>query len=166
MDINIRPARQSDFEAIAHIYNESIAKGGITMDTEPKQVADIQATVQKMGDREILLVAELSDRVIGWGIVKKYSDRSGYQFCCETSVYLTFGQLGKGYGKALQTALMQRVVTYQYRHVVAKILANNQASIQFHQQFGFTPVGIQKEIGFIQGKWHDVMIMQCLLPPN
>ena len=163
-DISIRPAEQPDFKAIAHIYNESIAKGGITMDTEFKQAKDIQQIVQKMGSREVLLVAVLEAEVIGWGIVKKYSDRPGYQVCCETSVYLSSAQAGKGYGKALQTALMEQVSNYGYHHIVAKILANNRASIEFHQRFGFSPVGIQKEIGFIQGQWHDVMIMQCLLP--
>ena len=168
MSISIRPAKASDFEAIASIYNESIAKGGITMDTQPKQAVDIQAMTQKMNNREILLVAELESQleelIVGWGVVKKYSDRPGYQFCCETSVYLSFSQTGKGYGKTLQTALMEQVAIYGYRHVVAKILAKNQASIKFHQDFGFVPVGIQKEIGFIQDQWHDVMIMQCLIP--
>ena len=163
-DIRIRPVAQPDFEAIAHIYNESIAKGGITMDTEPKQAKDIRSIVQKLGNREVLLVAVLAAEVVGWGIVRKYSDRPGYQVCCETSVYLSSRQIGKGYGKALQTALMAQVATYGYHHIVAKIIANNQASIQFHQQFGFSPVGIQKEIGLIENQWYDVLIMQCLLP--
>ena len=178
MNINIRPATPADFEAIANVYNEAIFKGGITMDTEPKQATDIQKVVQTMGDREIWLVAALGDPlegslekpskncIAGWGVVKKYSDRPGYHFCCETSVYLTFSKVGKGYGKALQAALMEQAAAYSYRHVVAKILANNQSSIRFHKQFGFTPVGIQKEIGFIQDQWHDVMIMQCLIPSS
>lgn len=168
MSIHIRPANSVDFEAIANIYNESVAKGGITMDTQPKQAADIQKIAQNMGDRESLLVAVLGPspeaQVVGWGIVKKYSNRPGYQFCCETSIYLSFSQTGRGYGKVLQNALMKQVAAYGYRHVVAKILAHNQASIRFHQSFGFVSVGIQKEIGFIQNQWHDVMIMQCLIP--
>ena len=166
MTVYIRPADPSDFEAIANIYNESILKGGITMDTDLKQAADIQRIVQKMGERETLLVATLEQQIVGWGIIKKYSDRPGYRFCCETSVYLSFQQAGNGYGKALQTALMQQVSAYGYRHIVAKILTRNQASIQFHQRFGFALVGVQKEIGFIQGQWHDVTIMQCLFPAS
>lgn len=160
----IRIAQPQDYRAIATIYNESIAHGGITMDGQAYTAKTIQAIVQKMGQREALFVGEMLDRVIGWGIIKRYSDRIGYQLCCETSIYLAFSETGKGYGNSLQTALMEQVRAYGYHHIVAKILAPNQGSIRFHQRFGFEIVGIQKEIGFINDTWYDVVIMQCILP--
>jgi len=161
--LTIRLAEPKDYGAIASIYNEAIAYGGITMDGQPYTADDIQAIVKKMNRREALFVAETPEKEIGWGIIKRYSDRLGYQVCCETSIYLTFSETGKGYGKALQKVLMKKVADYGYHHIVAKILAINEGSIRFHQQFGFEIVGIQKEIGFINGTWHDVVIMQCLL---
>ncbi len=160
----IRFARAADFGAIAAIYNEAIACGSITMDGRPQTAADVAAMANKMTPRECLLVGEANGRVVGWGIVKRYSDRLGYQVCCETSIYLTFAETGKGYGSALQTAVMQRVRTFGYHHVVAKILAANAGSIRFHQRFGFELVGIQKEIGYINGTWHDVAILQYIVP--
>ncbi|NEP09797.1 MAG: N-acetyltransferase [Symploca sp. SIO2C1] len=162
--LTIRLAEPKDYGAIASIYNEAIAYGGITMDTQFYTAQDIQAIVQKMNHREALFVAELPEKTIGWGIIKRYSDRLGYQVCCETSIYLTFSKIGKGYGKALQQVLIKKVANYGYHHIVAKILAANQGSIRFHQQFGFEIVGIQKEIGFMNGTWHDVVIMQYILP--
>ena len=47
---------------------------------------------------------------------------------------------------------------------MAKILTSNQESIEFHKMFGFSLVGIQKEIGFYRGQWFDVAIMQLILP--
>ena len=154
------------------------------MDTQPYSALEIGSIVKKMGDREALLVAtcpsaaddstsdpateqiteQITKQVIGWGIIKRYSDRPGYRVCCETSVYLTSSATGKGYGRILQTALMEKVSSYGYHHIVVKILAANSDSIRFHQHFGFETVGIQKEIGLIRGTWHDVVIMQCLLP--
>ncbi len=161
--LNIRPAEPKDYGAIASIYNEAIAHGGITMDGQPYTPQDIQTTLQKMTAREALLVAESISTVVGWGVIKRYSDRIGYQRCCETSTYLKFSETGKGYGNTLQTALMTKVRDYGYHHIVAKIVATNQGSIRFHQRFGFEIVGIQKEIGFMNGTWHDVAIMQCIL---
>jgi len=161
--LNIRPAEPKDYGAIASIYNEAIAYGGITMDSQAYTAENIQRIVQKMDSREALFIAEIAQKTIGWGIIKRYSDRLGYQVCCETSIYLTFSATGQGYGKALQTVLMEKVSDYGYHHIVAKILAANQGSIRFHQKFGFEVVGIQKEIGFVNGTWHDVVIMQCLL---
>ena len=166
--LTIRAAEPQDYGAIATIYNEAIAHGGITMDCHPYTAADIQQAIQKMQQREAWLVAEdatrQTDAVIGWGVIKRYSDRIGYQLCCETSTYLAFAEVGKGYGHALQTSLMAQVQAYGYHHIVAKILAANQGSIRFHQRFGFEIVGIQEEIGFMNNAWHDVVIMQCILP--
>jgi len=124
---------------------------------------DIKKIAQKMGDRETYLVAELASKVIGWGIIKRYSDRPGYAPCCETSVYLTYSAAGHGYGKVLQTALIEKVKHLGYHHIVAKILAANPGSVRFHERIGFETVGIQKEIGCINGIWHDVVIMQYLI---
>ena len=160
--LTIRPAEPKDYGAIASIYNEAIAHGGMTMDGQPYTENDYAAIVQKMNHREALFLAETPERAIGWGIIKRYSDRLGYQVACETSIYLTLSETGKGYGKILQKRLMEKVADYGYHHIVAKIVAANEGSIRFHQQFGFEIVGIQKEIGFINGTWHDVVIMQYL----
>lgn len=164
--LTIRPASIQDYSAIASIYNEAIDHGGITMDVHFYTEADFKALVDKMSERETLIVAENSTKVIGWGIIKRYSDRPGYQICCETSIYLTFSETGKGYGNTLQKVLMEKVAYYGYQHIVAKILGENQDSILFHQKFGFEIVGVQKRIGFTNGIWRDVVIMQYLLPQN
>lgn len=160
--VSFRPAQPADYGAIAAIYNEAIACGGITMDATPYSASDVQAIIQKMGDREVFLVAEQGDRLLGWGAVKRYSDRLGYRFCCETSIYLTFSQTGKGYGHQLQAALMAQAKAFQYHHIVVKIVAQNWDSVRFHQRFGFEIIGIQKEIGYANGAWQDVVIMQYL----
>lgn len=160
----IRTCAESDYAAIAAIYNQSIAQGGITLEGCPLEAHDIKAWVDKFNPRERLLVAEQTEQVVGWGIIKRYSDRLGYRSCCETSIYLDHTQAGKGYGSHLQTALLETVVELGYHHVVVKILASNLGSIEFHRRFGFEPVGLQKEIGFQRGSWHDIMIMQLILP--
>lgn len=163
MSIKIRNYLPRDYQAIADIYNEAILKGGITMDREPYSARRIEDQVAKFNPRETILIAERDNNVVGWGIIKQYSDRLGYRLTCETSIYLKFAETQKGYGQTLQTALLEKVKTFEYHHVVAKIMAGNQGSIKFHQKFGFELVGIQKEIGFYQSQWHDVAIMQLLI---
>ncbi|MEM6612033.1 MAG: N-acetyltransferase family protein [Cyanobacteria bacterium P01_C01_bin.72] len=163
MTIKIRPYQSLDCQEIADIYNEAVESGGITMDCEPYSAAKIRAITEKFNSREMLLVGEKDGIIVGWGIIKRYSDRTGYRLCCETSIYLKFSETGKGYGRTLQTALLEKVKEFNYHHVVAKILAANQGSIKFHQQFGFELVGVQQEIGFARGQWLDVALMQLLL---
>ena len=160
----VRKYLNSDFQAIADIYNQAIVKGGITFDNRCFTSEDIESIVAKFNERQTMLVATQDNLVVGWGIIKQYSDRPGYDVCCETSIYLSFDHIGKGYGSILQTALLEKVAEFGYHHVVAKIVASNQGSIQFHQRFGFEMVGIQKEIGFMGGVWYDVAIMQLIMP--
>ena len=160
----IRAGEARDFAAIAQIYSQAIATGGLTLDTGPFEAEQVRAWVDGFHDREILLVLERSRQVIGWGIVRRYSDRHGYRYTCETSTYLDPTEQGKGYGRRLQQSLLQRVKQFGYRHVVAKVLVGNPSSLEFHKRFGFRVVGIQKEVGYSQGQWRDVVILQLLLP--
>jgi phosphinothricin acetyltransferase len=52
---------------------------------------------------------------------------------------------------------------FGYHHIVAKILADNQTSINLHEKFGFALVGVQREVGRLAGRWRDVAIYQLIL---
>ena len=56
--LTVHVADENDYSAIASIYNEAIAHGNITMDTQPYTDQDVQAIVEKMNDREALFVAK------------------------------------------------------------------------------------------------------------
>lgn len=162
-NLNITVANQQDYSAIANIYNEYIINGGATMDEVIKSEKDIASWVEKFNDRERLYVLKKDTHIIGWGIIKKYSDRSGYKTTCETAIYLTASEKGNGYGTFLKKKVMQICKELGYRHLVAKILGGNQASIVYNQKLGYTIVGTQKEVGFRDGQWYDVIIMQYLI---
>ncbi len=160
----VRQAEMADCVAIAEVYNEAIRGGRSTMDTQPFTAAYFQNRLGGMGKREALLVGQAGQDLVGWGVVKQYSDRPGYRYACEESVYLFEAHQGKGYGALLLNALLERAQELSYRHVVAKILAINEASIRFHARYGFEIVGRQRDIGDLDGERHDVVIMQRLFP--
>lgn len=161
--LHIRDATPADAAAIAAIYNESIAANDSTMDDIPKTAADIRQQMARFNEREGFLVLEQAGEVLGWGIIKRYSDRPGYRFCCETSVYIRRALMRRGYGSRIEQALIDRCRQFGYHHLVAKIWATNAGSIQMHERFGYEIVGTQREIGYKNGQWQDVTIMQCIL---
>lgn len=57
---------------------------------------------------------------------------------------------------------MGRCRELNYHHLVAKIFAVNETSIKYNERLGYTIVGQQKEIGWKDGQWTDVVIMQYL----
>ncbi len=164
VDTTIRLSCPEDYQTIAAIYNESIQKGGITFDEAQFTTEHIERWVMGMTPREGLWVIEGDAQILGWGILKRYSDRPAYRRTVESSIYLAHQYRGQGHGHRLQNALLEQAQALDYHHVVAKIVACNRASIEFHQRFGYEIVGIQKEVGFSQGKWYDIAILQCILP--
>lgn len=164
----IRPARAQDCEAISAIYAQSLDARDSSMEITTSAQAFLKI-LQNQGPRECLLVLLEDERLLGYGVVKSYSDRIGYRVACETSIYLDRAHSGRGYGSQLQSALLERCREYEYHHVVAKIWAGNRGSLRFHERFGFELVGIQKEVGYLAGEWKDVAIMQLILndvPPH
>lgn len=159
----LRVATTTDFATIAALYNSHIAAGKSTMEERQYSAEAIADWVTAMGDREGLFVYEEENQVLGWGIIKKYSPREGYRFAAETAVYLHESALRKGIGTAIKLQLMEICREWRYHHLVAKIFASNEGSIAYNLKLGYTLVGIQKEIGFKNGQWQDVAILQCIL---
>ena len=161
--ISIRDAEPQDAAAIATIYNQAINRGNATMDTREKSTEEMAFKIRNLKKREILLVLERAQIILGWGLIKGYSARAGYRTTCETSVYIRHGHFRKGFGTRLKRAMIHRCRKLGYHHLVSKILAQNEASVACNQRIGFEIVGRQNEVGFKKGQWHDVIIMQLVL---
>lgn len=162
-NIEIKKAKSADYQKIAEIYNEYILLGNATMQDTFYDGEKIKSWIDNFNDRERLYVLKDGESVIGWGIIKKYSEREGYRFACETAIYLTQSELRKGYGSLMKKFIISACKSLNYRHLVAKIFATNTASIEYNLRLGYTIVGRQKEIGFKNGQWMDIVIMQYVI---
>lgn len=163
VDILIRDSTLEDCEAIASIYNDYIEKGGSTMDREFKMAKHVEGWMHDFNERELIQCLELNGEVVGWGIIKKYSNRLGYSKTCETAIYIRSDKLRMGLGSKLKVSIIEKCRAFGYHHLVAKIFANNTASIEYNRKLGYEVVGTQREVGNIDGKWLDVTIMQLIL---
>lgn len=157
----LRPAEAADCPRIAAIYNGYL--GTHTFDLQAKPVAYFTHLLASLSEREGCWVLETRQRLAGWGILRAYSPREGYRFTGETSVYLDPNARGQGWGPLIKGWLIRAAKDRQYHHLVAKIIADNTASIRYNQRLGYEMVGIQREVGKVNGKWVDVAIMQLIL---
>ena len=157
----LREAKVHDCKYIAAIYNHYLGKS--TMDLEAKDSEFYESFLLRKNAREELWVIELEKAVIGWGIIKLYSPKLGYQYTGETSVYLDIDHLNNGYGTTMKKHLLKRCKALHYHNLIARIFANNQVSIDYNQKLGYRIVGTQKEAGYINGNWQDVVIMEVIL---
>lgn len=159
----IRTATLNDCKALALINNEHIQKGESSMETELKTTEYFIDLLNNFDGRELIQCLVNEEEVIGWGIIKKYSDRPGYSTSCETTIYLRSNKLRMGYGSQMKISLIKKCKELGYHHLVAKIFATNTASIAYNRKLGYEIVGTQREVGNINGKWIDVIIMQLIL---
>ncbi len=163
-DLIIRDATLEDAAVIAEIYNESIRVGGATMDLALKTPEDIRKYMKGFNERETYVLLERADGyVAGWGVIKHFGEGPAYRQTGETSVFLRHAEVRKGYGSRLKRYMIDRCKAYGYHHLVARIWASNTASIEYNKHFGYEIVGIQKEIGYVDGQWRDVALMQLVI---
>lgn len=159
----VRDGTLSDARVIAEIFNESVLLGDSTLTYDPIDPIVIEQRMDGFHERETYLILEDDSYVVGWAVIKRYSELPGYRYCCETSVYLRRALTGQGYGRHLKRAVIERCRQYGYHHLFVKAWKDNKASIKYNQKLGYEIVGTQKEIGYINGRWIDVVIMQLIL---
>jgi phosphinothricin acetyltransferase len=160
----IRAASLEDAAAICEAYNSYIGNGFITFDLDGKPLEHFQDKLANVGEMEAWIAAYGPDgTLLGYGALFPYSDRCGYRATGETSVYLLPGNRGRGIGGAIKQALIQRARELGYHTLIARLVADNAASFENNRRNGYEVVGTLRDAGFVNGRWHDVVIMQLML---
>jgi L-amino acid N-acyltransferase YncA len=164
----IRQSRDDDIEAIAAIYDHHVLHGVASFEDIPPAADELARR-----RREIIahglpyLVAERSERVLGYCYASLYRTRSAYRFTLEDSIYIDAGELGRGIGRALLSTLIERCAELGYRQMIAVIGGGDQwPSIRLHEALGFTHAGCLAAVGFKFGGWVDTVLMQRPLGPG
>ena len=157
--VQVRAASAEDAPGIAQIYNHYVDIGGATFDTQHWTADEVVGLIGQPNP-DGWFVAIQRDEVIGWASVRQYSSRYGYRFTCETAIYLVPSAMGRGVADLLQARIEAHCRQCDIHHAVAKISADNERSMAFHYRYGYELVGIQREIGHMEGKWTDVAILQ------
>jgi len=162
--IELRDARIEDLPAISEIYNYYVLNSTCTYQLEPETLADRQNWFALHSPQQYpVLVAEAEDRVIGWGSLSKFHQRSGYNPTVEASVYIDRDHHRRGLGRTLLQELIERARQIGYHSVIGGASADQTASVVLQQSLGFVQVGLLKEVGFKFGRRLDVMYLQLIL---
>lgn len=73
------------------------------------------------------------------------------------------GQLGKGYGSEAIRLLLQHAFTQLNLHRIGvRVLAFNERAVKTYKKCGFTVEGQERETAFVDGVWHDDLMMGIL----
>ena len=158
----VRDARDQDMAAIQAIYAYEVLHGSASFEEVPPTTDAMlarRAAVLELGLP--YLAAELEGRVVGYSYATAYRPRPAYRYTIEDSVYVARGMQGRGIGRALLAALIERCERGPWRQMIAVIGdSGNAGSIALHERLGFRRVGLLPAIGYKHGRWVDSVLMQ------
>ena len=161
----IRDASEGDVTQITEIYGHHVLKGLASFEEVPPSAEEMLSRMRSV--RELgapYLVAEEDGRVVGYCYASLYRTRSAYRHTLEDSVYIRDGCAGRGLGRALLEALLERCSKGPWKQMIAVIGDSaNHASIELHRSLGFREVGTLEAVGFKFGRWVDSVFMQRAL---
>ncbi|MDF2444588.1 MAG: L-amino acid N-acyltransferase [Subtercola sp.] len=171
--MQIRDAIPDDLPAILAIHNDAIANSVAIWTDEPVDLAERAAWLEshrREGFPVLVAVdAAAADAgagagaMLGYASLSSWHTKSGFRHTVEDSIYLRPEATGRGIGRALLGALLERARAGGYHVVVADIEAGNEASIRLHASFGFELAGTVREVGTKFGRWLDLTTMRLPL---
>jgi L-amino acid N-acyltransferase YncA len=188
--ITIRDAALGDAAAICHIYNQGIEDRVATLETELRTPSERREWLAARGPRHPVIVAEAAQPIelsqatepqtvsnrpstaltglaapatTGWASLNRFNPRPAYDHVADISVYVERAWRGRGVGRALLGALIERGGALGYHKLVLAAFPGNAAGMALYTRLGFTRVGVYREQGWLDGRWVDVVVMERLL---
>ena len=152
----MRELRREDWPAVKAIFEQGIAGGDATFETEAPTWEDWDRAHLE-GHR---LVALQKGEVVGWAALAPVSGRCVYRGVTEDSVYVADAARGRGVGRSLLEELIARAERDGIWTIQAGIFPENEASIELHRSCGFRVLGVHERLGKHHSVWRDVVRME------
>lgn len=163
-DLILRDATEADLPAIRDIYNHAVEHTTAIWNETLVDLANRKAWFDLRQSRGFpILVAETEGRIAGYASYGDWRPFDGFRQSVEHSVYVEKDFYGRGLGKALMSALIERARAGDIHVMVAAIEAGNTGSIALHKSLGFRLVGTHHEVGKKFGRWLDLTMMELKL---
>ena len=134
----IRLATPDDGAGILSIYAPYIENTSFTFETEVPSVEEFAERIRNYLINWPWLVCETDGKITGYAYAIRYRERTAYQWCTESSIYIHDDFQKAGIGKALYTALFEILRQQGVRNVYAVINLPNEKSVVFHENLGFS----------------------------
>jgi L-amino acid N-acyltransferase YncA len=159
----IRLAQPTDAAAILAIYAPYISNTSFTFETEVPSISSFADRIQSYLDNWPWLVCEINGKIAGYAYATRHRERTAYQWCVESSVYIHDDFQRSGIARALYEALIEILRQQGFRNVYAVINLPNDKSVRFHERCGFTYFATYEKVGYKLGKWKNVGWWQLII---
>ena len=160
----IRSAVDSDLDEILAIHNAAIRDSlAIWTEVEADRADRERWLAAHESAGHPVIVAEVNGVVAGYAAYGPWREKTGYRYTVENSVYVADGFQRQGIARLLMIELIETARARGIHVMIAAIEAGNTASIKLHEQLGFEPPQVMREVGIKFGTWLDLAMMRLQL---
>lgn len=152
--VEVRFVQTTDAPAILEIYTPFVRETAISFESEPPDIETFRQRVSTYAEQSPWLVATTEGQIVGYAYGTAHRSRGSYQWNQEVTVYVSPSHQRKGIARLLYQKLLDLLKEMGFYKALAVITLPNDASIRFHEDFGFQHIGDMKKIGFKFGRWY------------
>ncbi|MDZ7738642.1 MAG: N-acetyltransferase family protein [Bacteroidales bacterium] len=155
--MTIRLAEHKDLEAINNIYNQVIPYEISTADMVPYTMEERESWFRACDRSKYpVFVAADNDMIAGYFSFSPYRPRRlAMRYTTEISYFIHEKHRRKGVGTALMEHGISIAPEYNFKTLIAILLAHNEASIKLLQKFGFKEWGRMPGVADFNGRERD-----------
>ena len=166
----IREASIHDAARLVEIYGYYVRETAISFEYEVPSVEEFQRRMERIKARYPYLVLEAEGTVVGYAYAGPFKARAAYDWSCELSIYLDRDRRGRGFGRALYTALEERLKAQGIQNLYACIAYPDEAdeylttnSADFHEHMGYRRAGLFRQCAYKFGRWYNMIWMEKMV---
>ena len=116
----------------------------------------MQRRIAEISEKYSYLVFEEDGEILGYAYAAPFKLRQAYAYSAEASIYVKNDAKQKKIGTQLYVRLFDELAETDVHAIFAGIALPNDASVFFHERFGFEKVAHFKVVGYKLGRWIDV----------
>lgn len=103
--MKIEIASLEDAQELVEIYRYYVEKTAITFEYEVPSVEEFKQRMVHVMEKYPYLIAKENDQIVGYAYASCFKNRTAYDWCVETSIYVNYDLKRCGIGKKLYLAL-------------------------------------------------------------
>lgn len=162
--MKLRFVKETDIPALLAIYERFIPTG-VTFEYVLPGAEEFSRRVASVSEHYPYLVAVEGETVLGYTYAHRIAERAAYGWGAELSIYLRPDAAGKGLGTRLYRALMELLRLQGVKTAYGLVASPNPASEGLHHALGFRLMGVQRNAGYKNGRWIDLLWFEKALAP-
>lgn len=144
------------------IYNYYVETTTSAFPSEPMPEEYFHKFLELAGDKYPAYAIMERQRVIGFCMLSAYHPaETFYRTACIT-IFIDKEYTGKGIGKICMDKLIRDGRKMGISHYISDISSENEASMKFHEKYGFTKVGDLPGIGEKLGREFGIVLMEYI----